>query len=423
MRVGTAQSFFLAAVALASSGICSTARAQEDIGMFAVAEELTFKFDEQVKGEGVFVDQRVFDPAVGYGYEPQALPAAGKPTLFSVRVPEGNYSVTFWLGSAASESNTTIKAESRQLIIHNFSTKAGEVVEVSALVNVRTPRIDENTRVGIKEREVGLFRWDDKLTLELNGANPRVAAIRITPVADARVIYLVGDSTVADQGVEPWNSWGQMLPAMLDLTRVAVSNHAESGESYASFIGARRWDKILTTLRAGDVVLMQMGHNDMKQKGDGVGAYGNYTAAMEKLIAETRARGATPIVMTSMHRRAFNDDGTVKQTLGDYPAAVRAVATKLQVDLIDLNGMSETLYSSFGKDGSAALFVDMTHHNNYGSYLLARCVAERLKQISPELSALVRTDQPAFDPAHPPTESELAIPASPMRDPTRPEGN
>lgn len=403
--------------------VVSSAFAQDANRVFEMQDELRFKFDPKMKGDFTPVEQRPFSDTFGYGYEPQWLPSSGKPSLFSIKLLEGTYRVTFWIGSSQSDGNTTIKAESRQLIVQNVLTKRGETVERSALVNIRTPRIDEQQRVAIKDREVGLYRWDDKLTLEFNGSTPAVAAIRITPVADAKVVYLVGDSTVADQGVEPWNSWGQMLPAFLKLDQVAVANHAESGESYSAFIAEKRWDKILSTLRAGDVVIMQMGHNDMKQKGDGIGAFGNYAAAMEKLVAETKQRGATPVLVTSMHRLAFNEDGTVKQTLGDYPEAVRQVAKRQGVALIDLNETSKTLYESFGKEGSAALFVDMTHHNNYGSYLLARCVADALKRASPELAALVRDDLSAFDPAHPPVATDLKLPASPMRDPTKPDGN
>lgn len=387
-----------------------------------IPREWSFSFEPPAPSGAIHADGRPFDPAVGYGFEPQLTPARTKSPLFSVAVPEGTYRVTVTLGGKDA-SNTTVKAESRQLVLHDVSTEAGQTATRSFLVNVRTPRIDGERRVAIKDREVGLHRWDDKLTLEFNGAAPHVAALKIEPADDAKVIYLVGDSTVADQGVEPWNSWGQMLPALLKLEEVAVANHAESGESYAAFIGAKRWEKILSTLRKGDVVIMQMGHNDMKQQGEGIGAFGNYTTAMEKLVAETKERGATPVLVTSMHRRAFNDDGTVKQTLGDYPEAVRQVATKQGVALIDLNRVSQTLYESFGKDGSATLFVDMTHHNNYGSYLLARCVAEELKRSAPELAHLVRDDLPAFDPAHPPTAEALMIPPSPMRDPTKPEGN
>lgn len=363
----------------------------------------------------------VFDAALGYGYEPVFLPAPGKPALFSVALPEGVWRVKVTLGGAAA-SNTTLKAEARQLVLHDLSLGAGETTTRSFLVSVRTPRIDEKTNVKIKDREVGHLRWDEKLTLEINGSAPALTLLSFSPAHDAPVVYLVGDSTVADQGSEPWNSWGQMLPAMLDLNQVAVSNHAESGESYSSFLAERRWDKILATLRKGDVVIMQMGHNDMKQKGDGAGPFLNYKTAMEKLVRETKQHGATPVLVTPVHRRAFNDDGTVKQTLGDYPEAVRAVAKEQGVLLVDLNALSKPLYESFGKDGSAALFVDGTHHNNYGSYLLARCVAEGLRQ-SPDLAPLLKADLEPFDPAHPPSVADLHLPASPQRDPARPEGN
>src|SRR5208337_2019484 len=104
-----------------------------------------------------------------------------------------------------------------------------------------------------------------------------------------------GDSTSTDQPREPFNSWGQMLPRFFK-PEIAVANHGESGESLRGFIGERRLEKMLSVMRPGDYLLIQMGHNDQKEKGEGVGAFTTYTASLKRFIADAREKGVTPIL-------------------------------------------------------------------------------------------------------------------------------
>src|SRR5690606_29250168 len=113
--------------------------------------------------------------------------------------------------------------------------------------------------------EHGVLHWDDKLTLEFNGARPAVRTIEIAPSPEAVTVFLLGDSTVTDQPHEPWNSWGQMLTRFFQ-PGVAVANHAESGESLKGSLRARRVRKVLESISPGDYVFIQFGHNDMKDK-------------------------------------------------------------------------------------------------------------------------------------------------------------
>ena len=84
-------------------------------------------------------------------------------------------------------------------------------------------------------------------------------------------LFLCGNSTVVDQDNEPWASWGQMIPRFFG-DRVSVANYAESGESSNTFISARRFEKILTQMKRGDYIIIEFGHNDQKQTGEGKGA-------------------------------------------------------------------------------------------------------------------------------------------------------
>ena len=274
-----------------------------------------------------------------YGYE------QGGGRRFSVALPEGNWRVTVTLGGKRLAS-TTIKAEARRLMLDRVATRAGQRMTRSFVVNTRTPALAPppagapgGTAVRLKPAELASATWDDRLTLELLG-DAAVTTIRIEP-ANVRTLYLVGDSTVTDQPSEPAASWGQMLPAMLG-DRVAVANHAESGETLKSFLTGLRLDKVLSTLRPGDWLFLQFGHNDQKRQWPQtyVDAATTYRSYLRTYIAEARRRGARPVLVTSPERRNFDANGRIERTLGDYPAAVRAVAAEEAVPLIDLNAAS-----------------------------------------------------------------------------------
>jgi len=144
-----------------------------------------------------------------------------------------------------------------------------------------------------------------------------------------------------------------MLPCFLK-PGVAVANHAESGESFKSSIGGRRFGKIFGTLQSGDYLFMQFGHNDMKDRAPD--ALASYKSSLARFVDEARKCGATPILLTSMERKA----GAERDTLGEYPATVRAVAKEREVALIDLHAMSKILYRALGDDLGKA-FQNATH--------------------------------------------------------------
>jgi lysophospholipase L1-like esterase len=338
-----------------------------------------------------------------------------QPFLFSVALPEGNYNVTVTFGDAMGTSTNVVKAESRRLMLEEVRTAPGEFVTRTFTVNVRTPRISTGGDVRLKDREKSYLHWDEKLTLEFNGTRPCLAALEITPSTNIITVYLAGDSTVTDQPAEPWNSWGQMLPRFFK-PGVAVANHAESGESIRSSLHARRFDKIFSTIQRRDYLFLQFGHNDMKDHA--TNALATYKSNLERIVDDALRCGATPVLVTSMERKA----GVERDTLADYPAAVRAVAKEKGVVLIDLHAMSKVFYRALGADLGKA-FQDGTHHNNYGSYELARCVAEGIRQSTLPVAKFLADDLTAFDPSKPDSLEEFRVPPSPSRDATKPDGN
>jgi lysophospholipase L1-like esterase len=129
---------------------------------------------------------------------------------------------------------------------------------------------------------------------------------------------------------------------------IAVANQGESGEWLRGFIGERCLAKLMSVIKPGDFLPIQMGHNDQKEKGEGVGAFTTYKADLKRLVDEAQAHGATPILITSLNRLTFDNAGKITNSLGDYTEAVRQTAREENVALIDLNAMSKPFYEALG---------------------------------------------------------------------------
>jgi lysophospholipase L1-like esterase len=276
----------------------------------------------------------------------------------------------------------------------------------------------------LKPREVSSQDWDRKLTLEFNGQHPSVRSIAIAPIQET-TIYLAGDSTVVDQDVEPWAAWGQMLPRFFR-PGVVIANHAESGETIKSFVDEQRFAKVMSLIQPGDYLFLQFGHNDMKPNAVPLD---DYRSLLADYIAKTRAKGATPVLVTSMNRRRFDASGKIVNSLAGYPDAVREVAAVQHVALIDLNGMSKTLFEAMGPEGSMKAFMhypanafpnqteaisDDTHFNKYGAYELARCVVHGIRAAKLPLRKRLSKDVVDFDPSRPDPQAEFDLPATPI---------
>ncbi|PHY20419.1 rhamnogalacturonan acetylesterase [Caulobacter sp. BP25] len=368
-----------------------------------------------------------YDAAVGHGWE------AGPGALFSVRAPEGDYRITLDLGGDKA-SETTVKAEARRLMLEGVRVAPRKTETRTIVVNVRRPDLAPpppnapgGTRVLLNPREEGSYAWDDKLTLEFCGPTAAVRRIRVEPFT-VPTLFLAGDSTVTDQRFEPAAGWGQMLPRFFK-PEVSVANHAESGETLKSFLIERRLDKILSQIKPGDWLLIQFGHNDQKTQWPQSYAEASttYRDYLRVYAGEARRRGASPVFVTSMHRHRFDATGKVVDTHGDYPKAMRETARELGVPLIDLHAMSAVFYEALGPKEAWKAFndggKDMTHHDNYGAYQLARCVVEGIRASVPDLAAHLSTDLAPFDPTRPPSPDTFALPPSAAASQEAPRGN
>ncbi|MFI6460448.1 rhamnogalacturonan acetylesterase [Streptomyces sp. NPDC050538] len=288
-------------------------------------------------------------------------------------VPPGTYDVTVRLGGESAAS-TAIAGETRRSLLPETATAAGRTVTRSFTVNVRTPEGEPTGPDGTPG-----------LDLTLGGTAPALADIRVTPAHHARRIFLIGDSTVCDQPGDPYSGWGQQLPQFLR-KGISVANYADSGESTVTYLeNPLLWGTVQPLIHPGDLVLVQLAHNDKTTN------EATYRANLETLVAGIRDRGGRPVLVTPIVRRWFNADGTLNNDIAllvnglgvDLPGVIRSVAATERVTLIDLTAQTKALVESLGVEGSKALYLynekkDNTHTSAHGATVYAGLVRDAL---------------------------------------------
>ncbi|WP_461147139.1 rhamnogalacturonan acetylesterase [Spirosoma pulveris] len=228
-------------------------------------------------------------------------------------------------------------------------------------------------------------------------------------------LYLIGDSTVKnsnDKGEGGMWGWGHFIDAYFDTTRINVENQAIGGRSSRTFLTEGRWEKVRAALKPGDFVMMQFGHNDAGAVNDTLRARGtlkgigeeteeidnlitkkhevvhSYGWYLRKYVAETKARGATPIVLSLVPRNGWRD-GKVMRGSDNYGKWASDVAKaeadgRIKTYFIDLNELVARKYDVVGDSAllQATYFVkDNVHTNAAGAKLNAAAVIDGLKQL------------------------------------------
>ena len=236
-----------------------------------------------------------------------------------------------------------------------------------------------------------------------------VLAALTTSAAPLR-IHLIGDSTCATKdlaGENPERGWGQMFEPLFD-EGVEVLNHVLNGRSTKSFRDEGRWTEVLSDLREGDYLFIQFGHNDQKQHDPTrYASPEQYADNLRRYIRETRAKGARPVVLTSVVRRHFTD-GRLDDTHGAYLDAARRVAAEERTPLIDAERLTREWVEGLGDEASRGCYMwveagtcplwpdgreDNTHLNVRGARTVARMIAAQLPATVPELGRrLVASD-------------------------------
>jgi lysophospholipase L1-like esterase len=211
-------------------------------------------------------------------------------------------------------------------------------------------------------------------------------------------IFLIGDSTMSnyDASEAPRAGWGQALGSMLP-QRVRVHNKAASGRSSKSFINEGRLAQMEEQLTAGDLLLIQFGHNDEKDDEERhTEPYTTYKSYLKIYIDMAINKGAIPILITPVQRRSFDVQGNFQDTHGEYPQAMKQLAEECKVRIIDLALKSKQLLERLGSEQSQYLFLwlktgehpnypngsqDNTHFCTVGAIEIAKLVLEGINEL------------------------------------------
>lgn len=237
----------------------------------------------------------------------------------------------------------------------------------------------------------------NKLTLMLIILSAALLINATLPINHIK-IYMIGDSTMANKvpGVYPETGWGQVFHEYFN-DHVIIDNRAQNGKSTKSFIAENRWKHIMDSLKAGDYVFIEFGHNDEKVDKPGVGAtLDEYRANLLRFVNDARSKQATPVLMTSIMRRSFYN-GVFHDTHGAYPDVVRALAQENKVAFIDMHKKSEKLLVSMGDEATKKIFnwadsgayagfpkgvKDNTHLNPTGAHKMAELAVEGIRELN-----------------------------------------
>jgi lysophospholipase L1-like esterase len=207
-------------------------------------------------------------------------------------------------------------------------------------------------------------------------------------------LHLIGDSTCAlkADNKRPETGWGEKFKQFFNKD-IDVRNYAVNGRSTRSFIEEHRWDSVLLAVRPGDYVFIQFGHNDEVPTKKTYTTPEEFKAYLVRYISEARAKKATPILLTPVSRRRFDEQGNFFDTHGEYGAYVRQVADETKVAFIDMQLISMAILVRFGKDESTKLFlhcapgecsnypngvIDDTHFSDLGATTMAEALAKAI---------------------------------------------
>lgn len=224
-------------------------------------------------------------------------------------------------------------------------------------------------------------------------------------------LYIIGDSTVRNTN-RPQCGWGEKIGDFFDTTQLGISNQAMAGRSTRTFIKEGRWDKVMSTIKKGDYLIMQFGHNEGSKpdtskagrrgvlRGTGeetveltwpdstkeiVRTYGWY---LRKFVREAKSKGTIPVIASMIPRNQFVDArpddpfgrGKVKRAGNDFGKWAKEIAEQEGVAFIDLNAITADKYDAMGPEKVKEFFPgDHTHTNEAGAAVNAASVAEGIR--------------------------------------------
>ncbi len=287
----------------------------------------------------------------------------------------GHYDVKLLLGGPSAASTSGF-AESRRFMFPETQTMAQASQCVSFTVNVRQPEG--------QPQEATAAPGLPGLQMRLDGNAPHVTAALVTKAVDPVVVYLAGDSTVCDQDPQldlapasRYTGWGQVIPEYFG-HGLSIANYADSGENSSSFRApdGSFWKPIEAGLKAGDYVIIQLGHNDKTTPA------ATYHANILSMINATKAKNATPILVTPMVRNT-GQPLAQQHIYGDLNVRSELLSLSMteSVTLIDLMLKSSEWATMLGQTAAQAYFVpgQTTHSNEAGAQVFAGFVIDGVR--------------------------------------------
>ena len=233
-----------------------------------------------------------------------------------------------------------------------------------------------------------------------------------------RSLVLVGDSTVRNgqgDGAGGLWGWGDALAGHFDTSAINVVNRGIGGLSSRTYMTFGHWDRVLALLKAGDVVVLQFGHNDASAINDPTRARGTlpgtgdettaidnqmtgeredvhtYGWYLRRMIGDAQKKGASVVVCSPVPRHVWKDATIVRSDT--YRPWAEQVAKASGAAFVDLNGLVAARYDALGRAAVAPFFPsDDTHTSRAGAELTAATAAAALAALpnSPLVSAKIR---------------------------------
>ena len=233
-----------------------------------------------------------------------------------------------------------------------------------------------------------------------------LAGLTFAFINNKPTLYIIGDSTVRNttKPGDLWG-WGSVIDSFFDADKISISNQAMAGRSTRTFVKEGRWDKVLSTVKAGDFVMMQFGHNDgskpdTSKAGNrgvlrGVGedsvvltwpngsketvhTYGWY---LRQFIRQAKDKGANPIVLSFIPRNDWKD-GKIIRPVNSFGQFAAQVAKEEGAWFIDLNNITADKYDAMGQEKVKPLFPkEHTHTSEEGARINAASVVDGLKML------------------------------------------
>ena len=208
-------------------------------------------------------------------------------------------------------------------------------------------------------------------------------------------IFYIGDSTVARNNIHSYPQTGMSQGLELYVKEsVRIESHAKNGRSTKSFLDEGRFQAVEAAMQPGDLLLIQFGHNDEKpDEARHTDPQTSFKANLQLFIDAARRCGAYPVLTTPIARRLFDEKGNFRPgSHGEYPAAIRELATEAGIPLIDLTAATEAYLAKLGDEPSKPLFMwpkDNTHLKPGGAVKMAGFLVDGLRALGGVYAAIL----------------------------------